>query len=251
MFGWFSPSCPVDLHAKAWIEKRLNWLASEFGLDVFTKRALILPLEEFFPERYDRSEHSVYILFQQVCGYMDVDPDMLELKFYKDNNQLGLVNDKGQLLPGAAGLYEESDVKTVIHLENSQLDEPMTLVGTIAHELAHVRLLGENRIRPTVFDNELLTDLTVVFHGLGIFLANVPRASESDMSYWPKTDARRTEYMSQSMYGYALAHMAWFRNERQPDWSRHLRLDARASFKQGLNYLWKTGDSTFKPKHAQ
>jgi hypothetical protein len=127
----------------------------------------------------------------------------------------------------------------------------MSLVGTIAHELAHVRLLGEERIRPTVFDNELLTDLTVVYHGLGIFLANVPRTWESHLTYWPGTDALQTEYMHQAMFGYALAHMAWIRSERKPEWSRHLRPDARASFKQGLDYLWRTGDSTFKPKHAE
>jgi len=138
----------------------------------------------------------------------------------------------------------------VIHLETSQLTEPMTLVGTIAHELAHLRLLGERRIDDDVFDNELLTDLTVVFHGMGIFLANAPRAWESDFTTWPGTEANRPEYMTQAMFGYALALAAWFRNERKPPWAKHLQMDARASFKQGLRYLWKISDSEFKPQHA-
>ncbi len=250
MFGWFRPSCPIDPHAKRWIEKRLQWLANQFGLDTFTRRALILPLEEFFPDRYDGSEESVCTLVNRVCTYMDVDPALVELEFYTDRGNIWLVNDRGKYMPRPAGLYNEQTGRTLIQLETSQFDNPMTLVGTAAHELAHLRLLGERRIKSTVFDNELLTDLTVVFHGLGIFLANVPRAWESLLTNWPGTDAKRSEYMTQPMFGYALAHAAWFRNERKPKWARHLRMDARASFKQGLQYLWATSDSEFKPAHA-
>lgn len=250
MLGWFKPACPVDPHAKRWIEQRLSWLAQQFGRDVFSRRALILPLQEFFPDRYDQSAESVRVLVDRVCAYMDVDPDRVELEFYTDRGGVWLVNERGQALPRAAGLYDERSQKTVIHLETSQFANPMELVGTVAHELAHLRLLGERRLSPKVFDNELLTDLTVVFHGLGVFLANVPQAWESDFKSWPGTSARRSEYMTQPMFGYALAHAAWFRDERQPFWAKHLRMDARASFKQGLRYLWATGDSQFKPPHA-
>ena len=250
MFGWFRPTCPVDPRAKEWTETRLQWLADEFGLDVFTRRALILPLQEFFPDEYDASEKSVRDLLDRVCRYMDADPAHVQIELFTDRNDVWLVNDRGQYLPHVAGLYDERMHKTVIHLESSQLDDPMTLVGTMAHELAHLRLLGERRISDDVFDNELLTDLTVVFHGLGVFLANVPRAWESDFTNWPDTEASRPEYMTQPMFGYALAHAAWFRNEQKPEWGKHLRMDARSSFKQGLRYLSATGDSKFKPQHA-
>jgi hypothetical protein len=38
----------------------------------------------------------------------------------------------------------------------------------MAHEIAHVRLLGEDRIPRDQWDNELLNDLTVIFHRPGI-----------------------------------------------------------------------------------
>lgn len=250
MFGWVRPTCPVDVHAKAWIEARLEWLGDQFGLDVLARRAPILPTEEFFPDDYDASDESVRVLLDRVCRYMDVDPEIVELELFTDRNDLWLVNENSQYVPHNAGLYDEQSHATIIHLETSQLVEPMTLVGTVAHELAHFRLLGERRISDDAFDNELLTDLTVVFHGLGIFLANVPRVWESQFTTWPDTDVRRSEYMTQPMFGYALAHAAWFRNERKPEWRQYLRMDARCSFKQGLRYLWKTGDSQFKPQHA-
>ena len=123
----------------------------------------------------------------------------------------------------------------------------MSLVGTLAHELAHQRLLGEDRIMSEVFDNELLTDLTVVFKGLGIFLANVPRSWDGDHSTWPGTALRKPEYMTGPMFGYALALLAWVRGEDRPDWQKHLRFGVRGEFRQALRFLQKTGDARLRP----
>jgi hypothetical protein len=113
----------------------------------------------------------------------------------------------------------------------------MTLVGTVAHELAHARLLGEGRVDPREFDNELLTDLTVVFHGLGIFLANCPRHWRSHVTTWPGTDVPKPEYMTTPMYGHALAYRCWLREESNPKWARHLAPSARSEFKQAMRFL--------------
>lgn len=121
------------------------------------------------------------------------------------------------------------------------------LVGTLAHELAHQRLLGEGRYRHGSFDNELLTDLTAIFFGFGVFLANNPRKSTGKLGKWPGTDLHRPEYISEPLLGYALAHIAWFRNEDRPNWARSLRWAQRGAFNQGLRFLQKTGDSTIKP----
>ncbi|MDB5389096.1 MAG: hypothetical protein JWM11_4742 [Planctomycetaceae bacterium] len=251
MFGWFRPVCPVDRCTKSWIEERLAWLASEFGGDVFSRRAVVFPDEDFFPDKYDQSEKSVRVLLDRVCTYMDANPDHVELRLFSNPVDFGLVNENGHAVPMAAGWYEEQNRRTIIRLEKSQLGDRMSLIGTMAHELAHLRLLGERRVFPDIFDNELLTDLTVVFHGLGIFLANVPRVYQSQFSHWLGTNVRRPEYMSYPMFGYALAHAACFRNERKPEWMAHLGMDARYAFKQGLRYLWETEDSTFRPRRPK
>jgi hypothetical protein len=54
--------------------------------------------------------------------------------------------------------------------------------------------------------------------------------------------------MTPPMFGYALAHLAWFRGEEKPAWAKHLHWNARADFQQALRYLLKTGDSAYKPK---
>ena len=248
MFGWFRPSCPLPPPAKQWVEERLEWLADQFGRDVFVRRSVIQPTDDYFPDRYDRSFDAVQNLFEQVCGYMDVDSNTVSLRFFKNGSPLYLEDDRGQAVTNdAAGLYEDDGSRTLIHLDTGQFHEPADLVGTMAHELAHVRLLGEGRVSPDIFDNELLTDLTVVFHGLGIFLANSPRNWPGQNSFWPGTEIPRPEYMSMQLFGYALAHAAWLRREEKPEWAYHLRPNARSLFWQSLKYLQKTGDSIFRP----
>jgi len=168
---------------------------------------------------------------------MGVEPSRVEFEFYSNANLPTLVNDKGHAFGHAAGTYEEGNSQSIIRIERSQFEEPMLLVGTVAHEQAHARLLGEGRLSGDEFDNELLTDLTVVFHGLGIFLANGPRHWHSAVTTWPGTAVPRPGYMTTPMYGYALALRCWLREEPLPRWRKHLNPGLRAEFKQAMRFL--------------
>jgi hypothetical protein len=175
-------------------------------------------------------------MFERVCEYMGVDPDTVELELMS-----GQVNILTSTI--SAGTWSEGGK---VRLDASNSDRPADLVGIMAHELAHQRLLGERRYKSDNFDNELLTDLTAVFHGFGVFLANNPRRSPG-LNRWPGTNLYRPEYISEPMLGYAMAHIAWMRDERHPPWAKHLRWAQRAVFKQGLRFLNETGDSLFRP----
>jgi hypothetical protein len=249
MFGWFRPTCPCDPAAKRWVEERLRWLSGQFGLHILLERDAILPTAEFFPDAWDGTPKAGRRMFRRVCEYMGVAPDAVELKFFEDRSRRAL-SALDPALGIAGGTWSGGEgpwVKGVVRIEVSGLDRPADLVGVMAHELAHQRLLGEGRVSPGAFDNELLTDLTAVFHGFGVFLANNPRKSTGRLTTWPGTRLHRPEYLSEPMFGYALAHLAWFRDEDRPAWAGALRPAPRAVFKQGLRYLQKTADSTFRP----
>jgi hypothetical protein len=85
-----------------------------------------------------------------------------------------------------------------------------------------------------------LTDLTAVFFGFGVFMANAPRHWHSDLTYWPGSTLRRPEYMTVPMYGYALALIAQVRFETNPSWVGHLRGSARAEFWASHRLLERT-----------
>jgi len=184
---------------------------------------------------------------------MAVDPESVELELFRDQTP-GSMAAIDPMMGFAAGTWQrgpEAWHKGIIRIEQSALDRPADLVGTMAHELSHQRLLGEGRFDQSSYDNELLTDLTAVYHGFGVFLANNPRKSTGELSYWPGTKLRRPEYLSEPMLGYAMAHVAWHREEERPAWVRALRWPPGAVFKQGLRYLQSTADSAFKPVRLQ
>ena len=244
MFGWFTPTCPCDLEAKRWVEQRLRWLSRHFGLHVLLEAPVVLPTEEFFPDRWDGSSEAVRLLFDRVCDLMGVHPNAVRLKLFTDKPQYGATGfAAAQWQDG-----EESWHKPVVRIERSTLlGRVEDLVGTMAHELAHQRLLAEHRAEADSFDNELLTDLTVVFKGMGIFLANVPRHWDANYTHWPGTDERKPEYMTGAMFGYALALMAWVRGDAKPAWAKFVFPGVRGELRQGLRFLHKTGDARLKP----
>jgi hypothetical protein len=240
----FASSCPVDGSSRRWIDEHLGSLSRAFEDESPVERDIILPTCDYFPDPYDGSPEAVRRLFDRVCGYMNVEPRHVRLVTMDRSGGPSLTNQDGDLMPTAAGLYETDDAGSfVVHLDRAQFGRPMHLVGTIAHELSHLRLMGEGRIDPDRFDNELLTDLTATWLGFGIFLANAPRGDwKAIAGIWPGTTLRRPEYMTGPMYAYALARIASLRFEEKPAWAKHLRWDARALFRQAMRWCAKQDD---------
>ena len=246
---WFTPKCPVGLEDKTWIEESMLWLIEEFGADTLRDATVILPNDEFFPDSFSEEEGDVRALIDRVCGYMGVKPERVRLDFFT-NEEATLrrqVPACESSYRGAAGHYRKHRGHHVISLESSQVHDPTSLVATIAHELGHVRLLGEGRIHPGYEDHEPLTDLLTVFLGMGVFTGNAVfsfRQWADGFSQGWQTERRG--YMTEEMFGYALGLFAWVRSERNPNWSKYLEGNVSAYFRKGFNYLEKTGDTTLE-----
>jgi hypothetical protein len=249
MFDWlFRPTCPVEADDKKWLEGRMVWLTREFGLERLLDVRVILPTPKFFPDPYQGEERDVRALFKRVCRSMKIPREDVRLRFFEDERQATGHGAWEGRLEGAAGTYEGGRSKDTISINVAQLNDPEGLVGTMAHELAHVHLLSHGRVSRDAADHEPLTDLATVFLGLGIFTANATLRekywTEGQMTGW---SIGRQGYLSQRMFGYAFALFAWARGEDNPEWAGHLRLDVRSAFKKGLRYLRETADSDFKP----
>ncbi len=119
-------------------------------------------------------------------------------------------------------------------IDRASIGNPASLLAVIAHELGHVRLLGEGRIPAGRPDHEPLTDLLTVYLGLGILTANASFEFSQGTRGWR---AQRLGYMTEQMFGYALACYARLRGERQPPWARYLDTNPRIYMKHGLRYL--------------
>ena len=109
----------------------------------------------------------------------------------------------------------------------------------------HIHLLAAGRINRDEQDCEPLTDLLTVYFGAGILKANSP----FQFSQWQSANnygwhASVQGYLSESVYGYALACFSWFRGDREPRWQKHLRQNIKYYFSDAMYFLATTSDTT-------
>lgn len=238
MLGWFRSKLPVTSEQQEWIERRWGWLVEEFGEPRLKALPMILPTPIYFPDPYERTPTDAEAMFARVCGYMGVDRERIDLSFFS-----GKAPDFGErgggliTSTGAAGYYVGGE-RIRIALEVAHLADPISLVATMAHELAHVLLLGDGRITVEVEDHEHLTDLLTVAMGFGIFTANACiRDSAKSDGQWFKWSVGKQGYLTQEEWGYALARYARFHGEAKPKWVRHLRPDIRAHLRRSARHI--------------
>jgi uncharacterized protein YjbI with pentapeptide repeats len=208
----------------------MDWLIGQFGIDRLRTADVILPTEDFFPDAYAGSTDDTRVILDRVCDYAGLDPATIQLDFYQDRNPI--------LEQRTAGWYQAVDGKYAIWVEQSNLHDSLGLVATMAHELAHVHLLGHGRISSETEDHERLTDLLTVFLGFGVITAN----AVIQESYWHAGaisgwSMGRMGYLTMPIYGYALALFARARGEEQPTWAQHLRPDVLTEFRKAQRFL--------------
>ncbi|HLK29938.1 MAG TPA: hypothetical protein VKT28_15265 [Puia sp.] len=219
-------ACPVDEPTRLWLEKSFLVLLNIFGREHTVNRKVLTPERVDFPIRYDGSERSAFATLKIIANQMEVDAEKITLDFYDERLR--------QITHGTpGGLYwgKGENENFEISLARKKLDEPENMVATLAHEIAHIKLLGENRMEE---NDERLTDLTTIFFGLGIFNANAAFQTFSDARYYGWS---QSGYLTQMEWGYALALFAHTRQESQPQWASHLCMNVKADFLQGQNFI--------------
>jgi hypothetical protein len=226
----------VSEKAQLWTEESLQWLAGEFGADALGGEVL-LPETVFPPRTYTGSEDDIPVPLGRLCGRMGVPVESVMVEFDDDPEVTADPRvPVAEQFSGSAGEYRRRNGMAVLAVRRRQLRRPVSLAATLAHELAHARLLGEQRIDPDRSDGEQLTDLTAIFFGAGIFIANAAFDFSQTQSGWQSS---HLGYLGETLSGYALARIAFLRGERDPAWARALDPNPRACTRQGLRYLWQ------------
>jgi hypothetical protein len=244
MFGLFGkskdPVCPVPEEARKWLEASFRWLIAEFGAEQIRQRKVLLPEKTSFPFNIDHTENDAWNILELVAKQMNIPPEAIDLTFYDQ----GLVTYSGGLGTRifsqqdageqySAGLYAGKNGRNRfnIALETSHLADTEAIIATIAHELSHVKLLGERRITE---NDEPLTDLVPIIFGLGIFNANTSFRFYKDQDSW---GYRKQGYLTQQEWGYALALFACLKEDFKPGWLKYLTPNIRSDFRKAMAYL--------------
>ena len=243
--------CPVPELSRLRLEEAFLILLEFFGKENTRHRRVLVPHFSDFPISYNGTEQTAHETMKIVAAQMEVPFDTIILGYFDGRvgevstgspfgGRIFLQSEKDD--QNAAGLYwgRTEDGKYEIWLNRGNLAEPEGLVATIAHEIAHIKLLGENRI---AVNNEPLTDLTTIFFGLGIFNANEAFQTfrNFDSHGW-----RSKGYLSQTQWGYALALFAYLREEESPQWIDHLTPNVKSDFLQSQKFILNNQDIVFQ-----
>src|SRR5690349_12244299 len=84
MLGWFKPKLPVSPEEREWVDRSLDWLLETFGEDRFRQVTVVLPTPEFFPQEWDGTPAGARTALEQVCRYLQVDVERVELRFFSE-----------------------------------------------------------------------------------------------------------------------------------------------------------------------
>ena len=241
------PYEPLNYERRKYFEQNLLWLKQEFPDPDIKERKQLTPTPEDFPITWDGSEHSAHVALEIICAQMQIDTSKVTLEFYdnpESETNLGGIPIFLQSTAdstNAAGMYSQSWMGVYeIALDRDLLTRPEDLIGVMAHELCHGKLLGELGMEE---NDELLTDFGTVFYGLGIFNANAAFRFNQSSDRW---GYRRTGYLSVEEWAYALALFAFIRYEDDPSWATHLSKTITGDFKKSLQYLLDHEDEIFQ-----
>ncbi len=241
VLGLSKPKLPIKEEQQRWVDQSFVRLATLLGRNRLIEATAVLPTPKFFPDPYDRSELSLNRMFERVANYMRVNPGDIELSLFESGHDL-----TRRLAPfysgkssDAAGLYHHTPAeRQQISINEAQLKDPMTLVAVLAHELGHIILLRPGLVERDDPDMEPLNDLLTVFLGMGIFTANSAfRFEQYSTDTTHGWSAQRLGYLSEELFGYALARFAFERREAKPAWRKFLATNVEGYMKRSAAWL--------------
>ncbi len=241
MFG-FTKRLPVSEAERLWVDKGFARLEKLLSREPLLRAQVVLPNESFFPDPYDGSKASVAAMAARIAEISGVSSDAFVVEIFAEGEEawrrsIPLWNGKTN---DAAGLYfhHTDEGRHTIGVHAKYLREPILLVATLAHELAHVLLLGGGLLDREAEDMEPLTDLATVYLGFGFFAASASfhfkQWSDGGLQGW---SAQRIGYLSEQVLGYALARFCRERGEHKPMWVKTLPTNVRAYFKASAAWL--------------
>ncbi|CAM5763968.1 hypothetical protein LMIY3S_00989 [Labrys miyagiensis] len=197
----------LDSDTARWHLDNFAWLVRNHGQHSrFADAQLVLPSKDFF-ETDDQKGHAMALrLFGQVKAYCGLgESDIALVQTDSPPSQAGgLVINHGKHAAGTYSWGWGRQEAPQISYGAKLLDNPQSFIATMAHELAHHLLAKSAAETPPVDadEDEHLTDITAVYLGFGVFLANSAFNMQTHADGWSYS---RQGYLPESDLVFALA----------------------------------------------
>jgi len=220
-----------------------RWLLTYFGGDDFYNDTnLILPTKEFFPSNVNSPSEAAKDTFERVKSYAGLEkwPCSLEVQEEDPNVIVGDTLIVQNVEHGPSGTFSLNENNEAVISYNPKLaSNPVQMVATFAHELAHYLTSTAPEPPPGGWDNwEFATDIAGTFLGFGIFLANsvfnFQQYSSAGVQGWSTSGGG---YLSESEHSYSLAIFLKLKNISPEIAYPHCDTNVKSLLKTAINEL--------------
>jgi hypothetical protein len=242
MFWNKKPKSSITLEDENWVTSAYEWFGETFKIDL-EKQEIYLPTPEFLGFEYSGCEEDAIKVVDLIAEKLNVGEVTINVYFFEEFQPMEFT-DEGVYsnYEGEAdivdGSYEEViDGIYEVGIERTLLKNPMKLIATVAHEVAHIKLLGEKRLDE---NDEHLTDLSASLFGFIVFLAN---SSINKMDTWSGNThsgwniGGGSGYIHPKVYPFLIAYWAIKKNEKNPAWFSFLDKEILKDVKKSIKYL--------------
>ncbi len=222
---------------REWLIRYLRKLIERAGWERFVGGPIVEPLRTWFPEKWSGSVRDAHIVTQRLLHYADLG----DLRPMFDSYE-SLEDEEGdERFDWAAYFSGIRDGRAYFGIQLAILDEPEKAAGTMAHEVAHAWRARKKLVVEEAPDREeLLTDVSTIYLGFGIFTTNNTDRYRSegtiDETRWSFS---RVGYLPMQAMAFLLALQASARDDRQETAKieRHLEPNQLRAFREAMEYF--------------
>lgn len=236
----------VSIEERGQLLDELRLLIEQRGPETFLAAPIRQPTPEDFPDPFEPSARGVERLLNRILGYAGIGEYEVVLDTFSQPDEIQGLSDRGERAKwghdGAAAWFAGIDGGRC-HFgvaEERMVGEPVTLVATLCHEVAHAWRHHHGLVEADHDTEELLTDLSTVFLGFGILTTNGSYVYRQGGEYTgtvaiSRWSHARAGYLSPESMSFLLA--AQVRARRLGWWARR-RVGARLEANQASHYHW-------------
>jgi len=190
---------PTD-EERDWLGQSLRDLIRARGIAQFAGAPLLTPSDEDFPDPWDGSVRAAHRITQRLMHHAGIGDLRISLTALPDDD--AAPDDVWDA--GTAGWFSGiEDGRARFGIQPKEIGDPDSVVGIMAHEVAHAWRQQHGLIDPDRDTEEHLTDVTTIFLGFGILTTNATEKYRS----WRKL--RATAHQMKSLGYLPAPAMSW------------------------------------------
>lgn len=224
-----------SVEERKWLGRYLRKLIEKMGAERFLCAPILLPSPRYFPDRWNGEVADVHRLTQRLMHHAGLGDLGFTLSGFDDGSSE--IFDSG-----TAGWYAgQLEGCCFFGVHADQLEDPEKAIGVMAHEVAHAFRDHHKLMRRDARDREeLLTDLTTIYLGFGVFTTNNTDRYRSSGGYgyqeWSNSAAG---YLPPPAMAWLLALQAAARGDRKEmdAIARELEPNQQAQFRDAIEEI--------------